>query len=446
MSEQATDPAVSEPLFPAIPHWHSKEKGTLTITEGEGARVFDENGNSYLDFCSQLVCTNAGHDNEAIIEAIYEQLQRIPYVASGEGNDTRTELAERLLEVGPESLSDVFFSISGSDAVEAATHIARTHSEGSKILTRYRSYHGSTYGAGTLTGDPVTKNALARYADTTGRVHFLPPLSYRSPFDADSEAELAEAAADHVEYVIKNEGPDSVAGLLTEPIAGSSGAFTAPEGYFERIREICDEYDVLLIVDEVMTGFGRCGDWFGIQTEGVQPDVMTFAKAVTGSYAPLAGVMVNAEVAERINEDGLAIGQTWGGHPASCAAGLAAIDEYENGLLDNVRELSPYLEGRLRELEDEHAVVGDVRGRGLHWAVEITDPETGEPFFDNRYEDGEDVNKHVLRTAAAEHNVLFSPGKPSFQIMVAPPFCIDRDDVDEAVGALSASIVDVFES
>ncbi|MFC6768652.1 aminotransferase class III-fold pyridoxal phosphate-dependent enzyme, partial [Natrinema soli] len=171
---------------------------------------------------------------------------------------------------------------------------------------------------GSATGDPQTRGPLEAHASTTGAVKFLPPMSHDSPFNADTPEELAEAAADHLEFVIRNEGPETIAGILTEPIAGTSGAYTAPPGYFERVRELCDEYEILLIVDEVITGFGRCGDWFGIQTEGVQPDVLTFAKGVTSAYAPLAGVLMRPEIAENVRSGGFDIGQTFGGHPVGC--------------------------------------------------------------------------------------------------------------------------------
>lgn len=428
----------------AIPHWHSPERTTLDITRGEGARVYDADGTEYLDFLAQLYCVNAGHDNEAIVRAISEQLRRIPYVTSSKHNDTRSRFADRLTDVAPASLTDVFFAVSGSEANEAAIQFARTHRDAPKVLTRWRSYHGSTYGAAGLTGDPATRATVERYAATTGVAKFLPPLPYRSPFNADTPEELATQAADHLEFVIRNEGPDSIAALLTESIGGTSGAYPAPPGYFERVRELCDEYDILLIADEVITGFGRCGEWFGIDTEAVEPDMITFAKGATSAYVPLAGVLARPEVVENVRTEGLDVGQTFGGHPIGCAAGLAALDEYESGLIENVRELAPRLEERLRRLEREHDAVGHVHGRGFLWSVEFADPSSGEPFVDPWSEDAGENPVATVRAAAQDRSVLFGSGRPDTQIIVSPPLCIDETDIDEAVDVLRASIDAVF--
>jgi taurine--2-oxoglutarate transaminase len=268
-------------------------------------------------------------------------------------------------------------------------------------------------------------------------------MAYNSPFDADTPDELADAAADHLEFVIRNEGPDTVAAVLTEPIAGTSGAYTAPPGYFERVREICDEYDVLLIADEVITGFGRCGDWFGVQTEGVEPDLMTFAKGVTSAYAPLAGVLMRPGIADHVRADGFDLGQTFGGHPVGCAAGAAAIDEYADGLIENVRATSGAFADRLAALERDHEVVGDVRGRGYLRAVEFADPETGEPFHDPRVDEGDNPVADVIGEAR-DRGVLVGAGRPATQIVLAPPLCTTADEIDAAIETLGAAVDAVF--
>jgi len=425
----------------AIPHWNSSDSEAPTIVEGHGARVVDDEGTEYLDFLSQLYCCNAGHGNEAIVNAMTAQADRIPYVSSAKHNDARSALAADLAEIAPGSLSDIYFSVSGSEANEAAVQLAREIQDAGTVLTRWQSYHGGTYGAGSLTGDPSTRKTVERHAAATGTGKFLPPLP--SAFDADSPEELAEKAADHVEFVIRNEGPDSVAAILMEPVGGTSGAYPAPPGYFERLREICDAYDVLLIADEVITGFGRCGEWFGVQTEGVVPDMLTFAKGVTGAYVPLAGVVVDDRIGDWVQEVGNGVGQTFAGHPVACAAGSAAIQEYRDGLIDNVRDLAPHLETRLRELEAEYDAVETVRGRGFLWSVVFADPETGEPFVHPWVDDADNPVAEV-REAAADRGVMFGRGRPEVQTLVAPPLCIDGADVDEAVDALAASIEAVF--
>jgi taurine--2-oxoglutarate transaminase len=292
----------------------------------------------------------------------------------------------------------------------------------------------------------MARAPIERYAETTGSVRFLPPMSYRSPFDADTPEELAEQAADHLEFVIRNEGPDTIAAILLEPIAGTSGAYPPPPGYLHRVRELCDSYDILLIADEVITGFGRCGEWFGVETAGVEPDLLTFAKAVTSAYAPLAGVLVSGDLADWLRDGGTELGQTFAGHPVACAAGVAAIDEYggPDGLIQQGREVSPHLERRLNELGDAHEAVGDVRGRGHLWAVEFTDPATGEPFVDPRTSAADNPVETVIE-CAQDAGVLLGAGRPGFQVIVAPPLVVDEADVDRGVEALDAAIESVFD-
>ncbi len=426
-----------------IPHWYDPESDRLTIVAGEDATIYDADGNAYLDFMSQLACVNAGYGNQAILTAMQEQAESIAYVGPHHNNDSRTALATAITDLLPDALTNIYFAISGSEANETAIQFARAAQDAPKILTRWRSYHGWTYGTGSLSGDPATRE-FEHHATTTGSVKFLPPLAYRnSPFDADSPDDLSRQAAAHLEYVIRNENPDTIAALLMEPVAGASGAYPTPPGYFERVRELCDQHDILLIADEVITGFGRCGDWFGVNTDSITPDLLTFAKGVTSAYAPLAGVAVSEELDAYLRSEGTSIGQTFAGSPPACAAGLAAIDEYRAGLLDNVQQLAPTLEARLGALSEEHAVVGDVRGRGFLWSVEFTDPATNDPFVDPRVDDGPNPVEDVV-ASAKENGVICTTGRPGFQILIAPPFCITDADIDEFIDAFDAAIRSVF--
>ncbi|WP_276299690.1 aspartate aminotransferase family protein [Halorussus lipolyticus] len=440
--QQPTSPDAT-PRSRPLPHWSDPDGDVPNLVRGEGVRVYDDEGTEYLDFASQLYCVNAGHSEETIVEAMTEQASAIPYVSSSKHNDARSELADRLAEVAPEGLSDVYFAVSGSEANEAAVQFARAEQDAPKVLTRWRSYHGGTYGAGALTGDPSTRATVERYAATSGSAKFLPPIP--RAFDGATGEELAEKAADHLEFVIRNEGPDSISAVLTEPVGGTSGAFPAPPGYFERVRDLCDEYDILLISDEVIAGFGRCGDWFGIQTEDVSPDLITFAKGVTSAYAPLAGVLVNEELGESLREEGIDVGQTFAGHPVACAGGVAAMDAYAGGLLENVRNLASSLEAELREMADDHDAVTDVRGRGFLWAVEFADPDSGEAFVDPwAGDEGENPVVEVVESAA-EQGVLVGGGRPNFQVIVAPPLCADESDLREGVAVLDEAIGEVFD-
>ncbi|WP_338742031.1 aspartate aminotransferase family protein [Haloplanus salilacus] len=425
----------------AIPHWYTDDD-VLTLVDGDGVTVYDDGGEAYLDFASQLYCVNAGHGEERIVDAITDQASRIAYVSSAKDNDERTALARRLAEVAPGDLSNVFFSVSGSEANESAVQFAREYTGGRKVLTRYQSYHGATYGAASLTGDPETRNAMGRQVETGGAAKFLPPLTHRSPFDGDTPAEVAEQAADHLEYVIHNEGPDSIAAILMEPVGGTSGAYPPPADYLQRVRDLCDEYGILLITDEVITGFGRCGEWFGVDTEDVVPDLLTFAKGATSAYVPLAGVIAGPEITEHLHDAGIDVGQTFAGHPLACAAGRAAMDAYADGMIENARKRSEHLEDRLRELA-AHDTVGTVRGRGLLWAVEFTDPATGDPFLNPWIESGDNPVDDVI-DETQDRGVLIGGGRPRTQIIVSPPLPVTDAEIDEAVDALDASVEAVF--
>jgi taurine--2-oxoglutarate transaminase len=426
----------------SLHHWYDPDSKPLDIAEGEGVTVWDEEGNKYLDFCSQLYCVNLGHSNEAVIEAMDNQARQIPYVSSAKRTPPREKLARQLAKIAPGNLSNTFFSVSGSEANEAAVQIAREYQDAPKVLTRWRSYHGGTYGAGALTGDPDTRATIERHAATSGAAKFLPPIP--KAFDTDDPEDLARRAGEHLEFVIKNEDPDSIAAILTEPIAGTSGAFTAPPGYFEHVRDLCDEYDILLISDEVITGFGRCGDWFGIQTENVEPDMITFAKGVTSAYAPLAGVITTPKLASFIQTNGFDIGQTFGGHPVGCAAGSAALDAYADGVVENVATQESTLRSGLQDLQATHDVVSDVRGRGYLWGVEFADPETGEAFTDPRIHDSSNPVADVLEEAQ-NRGVLFGGGRPGFQLIISPPLIADQTDLEQALETLDTAITTVFE-
>ncbi|QFU84529.1 aminotransferase family protein [Natronorubrum aibiense] len=425
-----------------IPHWHNPENESIPIIEGSGATVTDANGDSFLDFVASLYCVNAGHDNKRIIEAITKQLERIPYVSSGKENDARAELASELAAVAPEPLTDVLFSVSGSEANELAIQFARESQDAPKVLTRWQSYHGSTYGAATLTGDPSTRNTVEAHAATTGSGKFLPPLP--EVFDAEG-SELAEKAANHLEFVVKNEGPDSIAAIMMEPVAGSSGGYPTPSGYFERVREICDKYNILLIADEVITGFGRCGKMFAMQTESVDPDMITFAKGVTGSYIPLGGVLMREELGDRIRDGGTLTGQTFAGHPVACAAGIAAIQEYQNELIENVQSLAPVLQDELTALKEKHDVITDVRGRGFLWGIVVKDPESSEPFA-NSWVDADSENPVAdVAEEAKKNGLLVGVGRPDYQLLISPPLCIEEADIANAIEALDEAFINVFE-
>ncbi|MGH3444514.1 MAG: aspartate aminotransferase family protein, partial [Nocardioidaceae bacterium] len=342
----------------------------LPVARAEGVRFYDYAGTAYLDFASQLVNANLGHQHPAIVDAIKEQADRMCTIAPGFANDVRGQLAAMIAERAPGDLDVVFFTNGGADANEHAMRMAKLHTGRHKILSMYRSYHGATAASITVTGDP---RRWANEPGAPGVVHFFGPYSYRSAFGATSDSAECELALRHLEQVIALEGPQTVAGVLLETIVGTNGVLVPPDGYLAGVREICNRYGVVMICDEVMTGFGRVGEWFACQHWDVTPDLITFAKGVNSGYVPLGGVVISGPIADTFAERAFPGGLTYSGHPLACAAGVGSINAFEKEhILDHVRHLGESVVGpRLRDLAERHPCVGEVRGLGLMWAIEL---------------------------------------------------------------------------
>lgn len=360
--------------------WSAQAEITpMVITRAEGSYVWDGEGNRLLDFSSQLVNTNIGHQHPEVVEAIAAQARRLATVAPQYANDQRSEAARLIAGHAPGDLEKVFFTNGGADANEHAVRMARLVTGRPKVLTRYRSYHGGTQTAINLTGDP------RRWANDDGRsgvVHFFGPYLYRSAFHATTEAEECARALAHLEQVIELEGPATVAALLLEAVPGTAGIMVPPPGYLAGVRELCDRYGILLVLDEVMTGFGRTGAWFHCAEEGVVPDLLTFAKGVNSGYVPLGGVVLGERIAAHFAHRPYPGGLTYSGHPLACAAAVAAMTVMErDGVVDHARRIGADVIGpRLARLAERHPSVGEVRGRGVFWAVELVrDRGTREP-------------------------------------------------------------------
>ena len=355
-----------------------------TVTGGEGAFFRDEHGQRYLDMSSLSECMNLGHQHPAVVRAIREQADRLCFVTAAWGAEPRARLAERLLEKSGFEGGRVFFTLGGADANEHAVKFARQASGKPRgwILTRDRSYHGASYAAMALSGD--ARVSFQVDADDFHVEHVPPPYAYRCPFSSASDTECAERSARHVGQAIDVRGADQVAAVLMEPNAGTNG-IVAPDGYWPRLREETRKRGVYLVADEVMSGFGRCGEWFAWQRHGEagRPDLMTLAKGLTGAHLPLGAVVLSAEVAARLQHERLETGLTYCGHPLSCAAGLAALQAYEDeGLVERSRTLGARMLGELRAMQDRLPVIGDVRGgHGLFAVVELVkDRATREPL------------------------------------------------------------------
>lgn len=351
----------------------------MVVTKAEGTYFWDADGNRLMDFTSQLVYTNMGHQHPRIVAAIQEQAATLCTIAPQHANAARSEAARLITSHTPEGLNKVFFTNGGADANEHAIRMARLHTGRHKVLSTYRSYHGGTQLAVNVTGDP--RRWLSDHG-STGTIHFFGPFLYRSSFNATTEAEECERALAHLRQVIELEGPSTIAAILLESIPGTAGIMIPPPGYMSGVRALCDEFGIVFIADEVMAGFGRTGRWFAIELDDVVPDLLTFAKGVNSGYVPLGGVAISEAIAATFNDRVYPGGLTYSGHPLACAAAVATIRAMED---ESVVEHAAAL-GRevfrpgLAALE-EHPWVGEVRGTGAFWAIElVADKQTREPL------------------------------------------------------------------
>ncbi|MEY4023157.1 MAG: hypothetical protein RLZ23_118 [Actinomycetota bacterium] len=351
----------------------------LPVAGGEGSYFWDFDGNKYLDFSSQLVFTNIGHQHPKVIKAIQEQAALYTTVAPQHANEARGEAAQRITARAGAHHNKVFFTNGGADGVENAIRMARLHTNRHKVLTFYRSYHGNTTSAIASTGDP--RRWPNEYA--YGHVHFFGPYLYRSPFWATTEQEECTRALEHLEQVIIFEGPHTIAAILIESVVGTAGVLVPPVGYLEGVRALCDKYGIMWIADEVMAGFGRTGKWFAYQHSTVEPDLIVFAKGVNSGYVPLGGVIISDEIAATFNDRVFPGGLTYSGHPLAAAAAVATIDVMtEEKMVENAAAIGEnVIKPLLAELMAKHKVIGEVRGKGVFWALDlVTDRQTRAPL------------------------------------------------------------------
>ncbi|MEU8072822.1 aspartate aminotransferase family protein [Micromonospora sp. NPDC049151] len=352
----------------------------MVVERAEGSYFWDGDGNRYLDFSSQLVNTNIGHQHPVVVAAIQEQAARLCTIAPSYANDVRGEAARLITELTPAGLDKVFFTNGGADAIEHAVRMARLHTGRPKVLSQYRSYHGGTQTAVNLTGDP---RRWPSDNGTAGVVHFFGPFRYRSEFGATTEEEECTLALRHLERVVEMEGPSTIAAIVLETVPGTAGIMPPPPGFLAGVRELCDRHGILYIADEVMAGFGRTGAWFALDHYGVTPDLITFAKGVNSGYVPLGGVVIAEHVAETFADRAYPGGLTYSGHPLATAAAVATINVMrDERIVENAATIGADVLGPgLRDLADRHPSVGDVRGLGVFWALELVrDRETKEPL------------------------------------------------------------------
>jgi taurine--2-oxoglutarate transaminase len=404
------------------------------VIDTDGPRIVTADGDSLLDFSSQYVCTSLGYDAERVADAVADQIREVPYVNPGWSTEPRATLSEKLAEITPGSLKKTFYSTSGTEANEVAFKIARTYTGKHKILSRYRSYHGATAASLSASGDPrrVAQGPEIQ-PEVPGMVKGPDPYAYGSSLDPEKSLE-------YIDEMLKLEG-GTVAGVLVEPLVGSNGVLTPPDDYLPRLQEIAHDHGALLICDEVMTGFGRTGEWFASTLYDAEPDIITMAKGLTGSYQPLAATTVTEEVAEYFEDTLLNQGHTFAGHPTACAAGVAAIETYEqDGLVENARRMGEYLKSELEALADRHPSVGERRGVGLHQGIELTRSEDERVPFEER-SDKVSSRQTVLDDVgnrAKENGVYFYTSVNT--IVVTPPLTITEAHIDEAIAALDDAL------
>jgi len=358
-------------------------QGTLNPTEitgGEGSYFWDSTGKKYLDFSSQLVNLNIGHQHPKLVAAIQEQAGILCTVAPPFANASRSEAARLIAEVAPGDLNMVFFTNGGAEAAEYATRMAKLHTGRHKVLTTYRSYHGSTSGAIALTGDP---RRWANETGASGAVKFWGPYPYRSAFHSTSDKQECERALEHLESVLMVEGPQTVAMIALETVVGTNGILVPPDGYLQGVRDLCTKHGIVMMCDEVMAGFGRCGEWFAVNKWKVTPDLICFAKGVNSGYLPLGGVVISQKIADTFKDRVFPGGLTYSGHPLACAAAVASINIFkEEKIVEHARMLGKDVIGpELEKIKAKHPSVGDVRGLGVFWAIELVkNRETREPL------------------------------------------------------------------
>jgi taurine--2-oxoglutarate transaminase len=409
----------------------------IAVAGGEGRHFWDYDGKRYLDFASQLVNLNIGHQHPRIVAAIKEQADRLATIAPSFANDKRSELAGLVAEVMPGDLNHTFFTNGGAEANENAIKLARWVTGRNKIVARYRSYHGATAGAITATGDPRRWFAEP---GLPGVVRMLDPYTYRCPAGHPDPCPVCSGAP-HLEEILQYEGPQTVAAVILETITGTNGIIVPPDGYLQSIREVCDRHGILLVLDEVMTGWGRTGRWFGCEHWDVVPDIITTAKGINSGYVPLGAMTVRDHVYDAIKDRYFAGGLTYSGHPLACAAGVASIEAFrEEGIVENSAAMGEVLREELPGLAERHPSVGDVRGAGgVFWGLELVrDRETREPLVP--FNAGGEAAEPVARLTKAALDAGLYLFVHWNVVMIAPPLTITREELDEGLGILDEAL------
>ena len=401
------------------------------IEKGEGIFFWDANGKKYYDMSSQLVNMNLGFGNKEIISAIQKQSEKLAYVNPKFATDVAAKLAKIIIEeIMPSNMGKVFFTLAGAEANEHAIKIVRNVTGKNKIMSRYRSYHGSSMGASSLTGEP---RGFFSSQDAPGFVKFFDPYPYRETI-FKSDEEITSFYLQKLDEQINYEGKNKIAAIFLEPIPGTNGVIIPPKGYLEGVREICTRYGILMVCDEVMAGWCRTGEWFSFMHWKIKPDIVTFSKGITCGYVPLGGVVVSKEIAGFFDNNSFIGGLTYGAHPVGCAAGIATIEAYRKyNILDNVRKMEPILKESLEALKEKHKCLGDIRVKGLFGMIELVkDKKTKEPLVPYN-EDKNEIMPQIIEKLFDEG---FSTYSHENMISISPPLIIEKESITDAVKIL----------
>lgn len=417
----------------------SKQTGInpIAVKYAEGVYLYDYDGKRYIDFSSGLMNVNIGHGNQRVTEAVVKQMQQVSYVTPACVTEARGELAKKLAEIAPGNLTKTMFTMGGAEAIENAIKMARHYTGRHKILARYRAYHGASLGAMSAGGDPRKLHNDAQQLPNI--VHVEDPYCYRCPWGKTIDTCSRECAS-HIERIIQFEGPENIAAIIMEGESGSSGCIKYPPGYLQRVRALCDKHAILLIADEVMSGFGRTGRWFGVDNYGVVPDMLVTAKGITSGYMPLGALIVSDEIAHFYDDKILWQGLTYAAHPVCCAAGVEVLKIYQDeNLLQNAVEMGRYIERQAETLKHIHPCIGDFRNTGLLGCLELVkNRDTKEPMAPFNAKPQEMA---VMNKVAAKLKEL---GMYTFvrwnYVFIAPPLCITKAEIDEGLAIISEAL------
>lgn len=417
----------------------SKQSGInpINVSHAKGVYLYDYDGKKYIDFSSGLMNVNIGHAHPKVTEAVVEQMNKVSYVTPSCTTKVRGELGKKLAEISPGTLNKAFFTVCGATAIDNAIKLARLYTGRHKIICRYRAFHGASYGALSAGGDPRKLAADSQQAPNF--VHVEDPYCYRCPWSQKPDS-CARECVSHIERVIEFEGPENIAAILMEGESGSSGCIKYPPDYWQKIKAIADKHGILVIADEVMSGFGRTGKWFGIDHSGIVPDIIATAKGLTAGYIPFGALLVSEKISASFDEKPMMIGLTYSAHAVACAAAIAVLNIYEDeDMIQNAAQMGKYIEQAVEKLKDKHPSIGDFRNTGLLGCIELVknreSKEPMAPFNANASQ------MKVMNEVAAKIREL---GMYTFvrwnYIFIAPPLCITKDQVDEGLAIISEAI------